>query len=138
MSEVERCHDERARTEWEQLERPKTEDAVTMRTLDECLFRERMEEVLDTGNLTPDDWAEASFAHPWEIRPLLEQGGLATLDVVACDGGLEPLDEAPGPWDEEARRVLVEFCFSVGRDSVPGAAGHILYVGQKTRRAGAS
>jgi SAM-dependent methyltransferase len=94
-------------------------------------FKERMDETLATGRIDPGDWTVAYFAHPSEIRPLLEGAGFETRVVQVADGLIRTLDEQPD-LPPEVQEAIIELCYRIGRDeSVLGAGGHLLYVGEK-------
>jgi S-adenosylmethionine-dependent methyltransferase len=93
-------------------------------------FKERMDETLATDRIDPGDWTVAYFAHPSEIRPLMEGCGFETLVVQVADGLIRTLDEQPD-LPEEAREAVIDLCYRIGQDeSVLGAGGHLLYVGR--------
>jgi SAM-dependent methyltransferase len=94
-------------------------------------WKDRMDVTMATGRIDPTDWTPAYFAHPSEIRPLMEGAGLETLSILATDGLIRTLDERPDLPDD-VREAVIDLCYCIGQDeSVLGAAGHLLYVGQK-------
>jgi SAM-dependent methyltransferase len=95
------------------------------------LWKERMDVTLATGCIDPNDWTAAYFAHPLEIRPLMEGAGFETLTTLATDGVIRTLDEHPDLPDD-VKEAVIDLCYRIGRDeSVLGAGGHLLYVGRK-------
>jgi ubiquinone/menaquinone biosynthesis C-methylase UbiE len=77
------------------------------------------------------------FAHPNEIKPLMESEGFETLDVIGCEGVVSKIDERINELDDKAFDRWVELNYELGRDpSLHGAAEHILYIGSKQAKAG--
>lgn len=99
---------------------------------------ERLETLLSLGALPkrPDDtgFTSAYFAHPNEIKPLIESEGFDTLDLIACEGIISMIEGKINELTGEAFEAWVELNYKLGRDpSILGAAEHILYVGRKLR-----
>jgi SAM-dependent methyltransferase len=82
---------------------------------------------------SPDaGFTHAYFAHPAEVRPLMEASGLATLDLVACEGVISMIDEQLNTLTGAVWEAWVDLNYRLGKDpSVHGAAEHLLYVGRK-------
>ncbi len=99
-------------------------------------WRAREEGVLTTGhNVTEGGFTDSYFAHPAEIRPLMEGGGFETLDLLACEGVISMLEDEINPLQGEAWDAWVALNYRVCRDpSIHGAAEHLLYVGRKPIR----
>ena len=95
---------------------------------------ERANALLATGvnRATPDSlFTDAYFAHPTEIRPLLDTAGFTTLDLVACEGIVSLIEDEVNKLDGEAWQAWVNLNYQLGRDpSIHGAAEHLLYVGK--------
>lgn len=99
-------------------------------------FPDRLEALLSSGALPklPDDpvFTSAYFAHPNEIKPLMESGGFETLDLIACEGLVSMIEEKVNELSGEAFDAWVELNYKLSRDPcIFGAAEHILYVGCK-------
>jgi S-adenosylmethionine-dependent methyltransferase len=97
---------------------------------------ERLEALLSSGALQkrPSDvgFTSAYFAHPAEIRPLMESEGFETLDLLACEGVVSMIEEKINELAGEAFEAWVELNYKLGKDpSVHGAAEHLLHVGWK-------
>lgn len=97
---------------------------------------ERLKTLLNSGALLkhPDDpgFTSAYFAHPNEIKPLIESEGFETLDLIACEGVISMIEEKINKLTGEAFDAWVELNYKLGKDpSVHGAAEHLLYVGRK-------
>lgn len=97
---------------------------------------ESLKALLSSGALPkrPDDpgFTSAYFAHPAEIKPLLESEGFETLDLIACEGVISMIEEKINELKGEAFEAWVELNYRLSRDpSIHGAAEHILYVGRK-------
>lgn len=100
---------------------------------------DRLEALLGSGALPkrPDasGFTSAYFAHPSEIKPLMESEGFETLDLVACEGVVSMIEEKVNELTGEAFEAWVELNYKLGRDPcLHGAAEHILYVGRKRPR----
>jgi hypothetical protein len=64
----------------------------------------------------------------------MEQGGFATLDLIACEGVVSMIDEQLNTLTGEQWQAWVDLNYRLGKDpSVHGAAEHLLYVGEKLR-----
>jgi 2-polyprenyl-3-methyl-5-hydroxy-6-metoxy-1,4-benzoquinol methylase len=96
-----------------------------------------MEHILETGVLI-DSWGgfgftDAYYAHPTEIRPLIESHGVITLDLIAAEGIVGWIEEAVNATTGEVWDAWVRLNYRLGRDpSVHGAAAHLLYIGRKS------
>jgi hypothetical protein len=95
------------------------------------------EELLASG-LPADSHKEGNFpgyfAHPDEIRPLMEGGGFETLDLVGCEGAVSRLEELTSKLAGEAWEKWVDINYRLGHEpTLHGAADHLLYVGRKPR-----
>jgi 2-polyprenyl-3-methyl-5-hydroxy-6-metoxy-1,4-benzoquinol methylase len=90
--------------------------------------------LLETGVLVnTTGFTDAYFAHPVEVRPLLESHGFETLDLIATEGVVAWIEEAlNGTSDDAVWEAWVRLNYRLGKDpSVHGAAAHLLYVGRK-------
>lgn len=107
------------------------------KNLPEGLQRHRawIEGVLTTGvsHESPGTRFVASYsAHPAEVRPFMEAQGLATLDIVGCEGSVALIDDKLNALDGAPWREWVEMTYRLGREpSVHGAADHLLYLGRR-------
>lgn len=95
--------------------------------------RERLERLLSTGALParPHGFTDAYFAHPAEIRPLMEGEGFRTLELIACEGVVSMIEEGVNELKGDLWEAWVELNWRLGKDPfVHGAAEHLLYVGR--------
>jgi ubiquinone/menaquinone biosynthesis C-methylase UbiE len=91
-------------------------------------------EIMTTGLNRPDTgyFIDAYFAHPTEIRPLLEGGGFETLALIGCEGVVARIEEGVNTLSGAAWEAWVELNYRLGQDpSLYGAAEHLLYIGKK-------
>ena len=95
--------------------------------------RNDAERLLETGvNIPPDEggFTDSYFAQPSEIRPLMEEGGFQTLDLIGCEGLVSMIEEKLIPLEGELWEAWVDINYRLGRDpSIHGAVEHLLYVG---------
>ncbi|MCL6641953.1 MAG: class I SAM-dependent methyltransferase [Candidatus Bipolaricaulota bacterium] len=97
---------------------------------------QHLETLLSSGALRKrsDDpgFTSAYFAHPNEIKPLIESEGFETLDLIACEGVVSMIEEKINELTGETFDAWVELNYKLGKDpSVHGATEHLLYVGRK-------
>ncbi|MCP4427169.1 MAG: methyltransferase domain-containing protein [Chloroflexi bacterium] len=80
------------------------------------------------GNSFPDSY----FAHPNEIRPLLENQGFETLTLMGCEGVIAGHEEHVNQLDGNLWEAWVDLNYRAGQDPVLfGASDHLLYIGRK-------
>ncbi len=91
--------------------------------------------MLETGlHEKPTKFAMAYFAHPDEIRPMMESCGLKTLRLIGCEGIVAGHEEKVNELKGEAWDLWVELNYRLGMEpSLYGAADHLLYIGEKPR-----
>ncbi len=93
------------------------------------------ERLIDTGiNVPPSEggFVDSYFAHPSEIKPLMEQGGFTTLDLIGCEGVISMIEEEINSLEGELWEAWVDINYRLGKDaSVHGAVEHLLYIGVK-------
>ena len=91
------------------------------------------EQLLETGiNVPPDEggFTDSYFAHPSEIKPLMERGGFYTLDLLGCEGVVSFIEEEINLLQGELWAAWVDLNYRLGRDpSIHGAVEHLLYIG---------
>ena len=98
--------------------------------------------MLTTGIFKAEDsvsteFTSAYFAHPTEVKPLLESGGFETLDLIATEGVISMIEEKVNELEGELWERWVELNYRLGKDpSVHGCAEHLLYVGKKVQQMG--
>jgi ubiquinone/menaquinone biosynthesis C-methylase UbiE len=95
------------------------------------------ERILSEGLFRPsrkvmENFTHAYYAHPTEIKPLMEQGGLETLELLASEGVVSLIEEQLNELAGELWETWVDMNYRLGKDPcVHGAAEHLLYVGRK-------
>lgn len=101
------------------------------------LFEKRAEweQILQTGIYRAGQgvgFTDAYFAHPAEIRPLMEESGFETLDLIGCEGVIARNEEQVNLLTGEAWQTWVDLNYRLGKEpSLHGASDHLLYVGRK-------
>jgi ubiquinone/menaquinone biosynthesis C-methylase UbiE len=101
------------------------------------LFEKQAEwkEIMDTGIYQASQgvgFTDAYFAHPAEIKPLMEKAGFATLDLIGCEGIIASNEEQVNQLTGEAWQAWVDLNYQLGTEpSLYGAADHLLYIGRK-------
>jgi ubiquinone/menaquinone biosynthesis C-methylase UbiE len=97
--------------------------------------RTEWEDILRTGIYHVGQgvgFTDAYFAHPTEIRPLMEEAGFETLDLIGCEGVVAGHEEQINHLTGEAWQEWVDFNYRLGKEpSLYGAADHLLYIGKK-------
>jgi S-adenosylmethionine-dependent methyltransferase len=97
--------------------------------------RAEWEEILRTGIYHAGQgvgFTDAYFAHPSEIRPLMEESGFETLDLIGCEGIIARNEDQINLLTGEAWQAWVDLNYRLGKEpSLHGAADHLLYVGRK-------
>lgn len=91
--------------------------------------------ILETGQhqvgTTGAGFTDAYFAHPSEAKPLMEEAGFASLDLIACEGVVSMVQEQLNSLTGEVWERWVDLNYRLGKDpSVHGTAAHLLYVGR--------
>jgi ubiquinone/menaquinone biosynthesis C-methylase UbiE len=96
-------------------------------------YPERLGALMNSGVLQKHTgFTSAYFAHPTEIKPLMESEGFGNSDLIACEGVISMIEEKINALTDEAFEAWVELNYQLGKDpSVHGAAEHLLYVGRK-------
>ena len=93
------------------------------------------QELLETGVHRPEaggGFTDAYFAHPGEIRPLLESCGFRTVGMVGCEGVLSQIEDQVNDLTGETWEAWVDLNYNAGKDPyLYGAAEHLLYIGKK-------
>jgi ubiquinone/menaquinone biosynthesis C-methylase UbiE len=99
--------------------------------------REECDTILASGVYSPEGsggFTHAYFAHPSEVRPLMEEAGLTTLDLLALEPLVHEQDEKMPLADDVLRARWIDVLWQIARDpSVIGSTGHLLYVGRKSQ-----
>ena len=96
---------------------------------------EGFEETLLTG-VHPSGPAERYpdfyFAHPDEIRPLMQSAGFETVNLIGCEGVVAGHEETINQVEGELWQKWVELNYQLGQEpTLHGAADHLLYIGRK-------
>ena len=93
------------------------------------------EEILRTGIYRAGQgvgFTDAYFAHPSEIRPLMEEMNFETLNLIGCEGIIARNEEQVNQLSGEAWQAWVNLNYKLGQESsLYGAADHLLYIGKK-------
>jgi SAM-dependent methyltransferase len=96
---------------------------------------DKLEEMLTNGiNIGGEGggFTDAYFALPTEIKPLMQDVGFNTLDLIACEGVVSRIDEKLNELTGAEWEEWVDLNYLLGKDpTVHGAADHLLYVGMK-------
>lgn len=91
--------------------------------------------VLDTGVLQEppgSGFTDAWLTHPSEVRPLFEQHGLQSLDLIACEGIISLIEEKVNETQGDMWDAWVQLNYRLCRDPwAQAAAEHLLYIGKK-------
>ena len=79
------------------------------------------------------DFPNAYFAHPTEIKPLMEECGFETLMLIGTEGIVAGHEKLVNNLEGSDWETWVDFNYQVGQDpSLYGAADHLLFVGKKS------
>jgi S-adenosylmethionine-dependent methyltransferase len=94
------------------------------------------QELLETGQHRPETpgggFTQAYFAHPGEIRPLMEGCGFSTVGMIGCEGVVSRIEEQVNELTGETWEAWVDLNYNAGKDPyLYGAAEHLLYIGTK-------
>ncbi|HYF95810.1 MAG TPA: class I SAM-dependent methyltransferase [Symbiobacteriaceae bacterium] len=99
---------------------------------------EQARAILESGvSVVPDGggFTDAYFAHPAEIRPLMEGGGFESLALIAVEALVDQVEEKVNALTGQAWEAWVDLSYRTGVDPcLHGASSHLLWVGR--RRAG--
>ncbi len=77
-------------------------------------------------------FADAHFAHPMEIEPLMSKHGLTTLRLAVAEGFIASVERAVNSLPPELFEAWVDVCYRLGTDPTTWGCGeHMLYVGKK-------
>ncbi|MCB8969134.1 MAG: methyltransferase domain-containing protein [Ardenticatenaceae bacterium] len=95
----------------------------------------RAAHLLETGQnpaMPGNDFPNSYFAHPDEIRPLLESQGLTTLALIGCEGVLAGHEQHINELQGDLWEQWVDLNYRFGHEpTLYGAADHLLYIGRK-------
>jgi len=87
--------------------------------------------LLETGINEVDSFT-AYFAHPTEIRPLMESVGLSTLQIIGVEGFTPRREDPVNALTGEDWDAWEALNYRLGKDPAShGAADHLLYIGSK-------
>ncbi len=71
------------------------------------------------------------FAHPTEIKPLMQRNGFEDLDLIGCEGAISMIEEKINELKGDEFGSWVDLNYRLGKDpSLHGAAEHLLYIGR--------
>ncbi|MDF2629578.1 MAG: Methyltransferase type 11 [Symbiobacteriaceae bacterium] len=77
-------------------------------------------------------FTDAYFMHPTDVRPLMEGGGFAFLDLMGVESLVDHLEEQVNMLTGEAWDAWVDLSYRAGKDpSLHGASSHLLWVGRR-------
>lgn len=78
-------------------------------------------------------FTDSYFAHPTEIKPLMNKCGFENLDLICCEGCISLIEEKINELKGDAFDAWVDLNYRLGKDpSFHGAAEHLLYIGRKS------
>jgi S-adenosylmethionine-dependent methyltransferase len=98
---------------------------------------QQCEQIISTGTANPCPGEESFidytwFAHPAEIIPFMENAGLTSLDLIACEGIVSFIDDQVNELTGDLWDFWVNLNYRLGKDhTVHGAAEHLLYIGRR-------
>ena len=92
------------------------------------------QEVLSSGKHTEgEQFPNAYFAHPNEIKPLMEDCGLSTISIMGVEGIVAGHEAEINKLQGADWEKWVDLNYRLGLEpSLYGASDHILYVGRKS------
>ena len=96
--------------------------------------RERLERLLSSGALParPGRFTAAYFAHPTEIRPLMDSEGFRTLELIACEGVVSMIEERVNELSAHLWQATADLNRRPGKHpSVHGAASPLPSTGRQ-------
>jgi len=95
--------------------------------------REYARQLLETGiHDRPTQFANAYYARPDEIVPLMESCEVETVDLIGCEGIVAGHESRVNELSGDAWEAWVDLNYKLGKEpSLYGASNHLLYVGRK-------
>lgn len=95
--------------------------------------RARYERQLETGQVTDNaGFTDVYVVRPEHVTPAMEAHGLATVDLVGCEGVVSMIDDGLNILEGDDWDWWVDVNYRLGRDpSTHGTTEHLLYVGRK-------
>lgn len=91
------------------------------------------QEIIKSG-INRREWGftVAYFAHPREIKPLMEGHGLSTLKLMSKEGITAPAELSINTLPKDPFQAWVDLCWQLAEDeSLLGISEHLLYIGEK-------
>jgi ubiquinone/menaquinone biosynthesis C-methylase UbiE len=83
----------------------------------------------------PGVFTDSYFAHPEEIKPLIEAAGFETLELVSSESIADPVQKHLAAFKDDEPElyewVLERLIAIANQPSIVGNAGHLLYIGRK-------
>lgn len=100
-------------------------------------YKDAYDRLTQTGVHIPTEqnpgFADAYFAHPMEIEPLMSKHGLTTLRLAVAEGIIASVERAVNNLPPELFDAWVDVCYRLGADPTTWGCGeHMLYVGRKS------
>lgn len=98
-------------------------------------YPERAQQLLETGRNPAgpgSGFPNSYFAHPDEIKPLMETAVFETLALIGCEGLVAGHEDHINQLDGDLWQQWVELNYHFAHEpSLYGASDHLLYVGRK-------
>jgi hypothetical protein len=98
-------------------------------------YAERARLISETGQNPAqpgNSFSDSYFAHPDEIKPLLETADFQTINLIGCEGVVAGHESHVNQLEGELWEQWVDLNYRLGQEpSLYGAADHLLYVWRK-------
>lgn len=80
-----------------------------------------------------ESFPSAYFAHPNEIKPLMEDCGFSTIGMIGCEGIVAGHEDKVNEFEGDDWEKWVDLNYRLGQDpALFGASDHMLYIGKKS------
>jgi len=100
----------------------------------ESLLTNTNAQIIISNGINYVEWGftDAYFAHPKEIKPLMEGHGLTTLKLISLEGITAPAEPSINRLPKEHFQAWENLCWQLAADeSLLGFSEHLLYIGRK-------